>query len=196
MTKEQLIEIVKLRIKPIVDETSFAHEAWVEKIMSTVYSELIANYDFNYDNGRYFTKDYELTISQDPTTLIYYSEYPASVIHISDAAGAVRFISPKQDRSLQFVPVLDTDFELMQNLNTHLYDDKIKYISGRSSIQYQGLTDDIIAAGVIARLIISFDEYEYSDEIFIPGEKQKTFIDQAVIFLAGENEVDLINDNK
>ena len=196
MTKAELIEIIRLRVKPVVDETSFTHENWVNKILSTVYAEMISAYDFNESNSRYFTKDYELTISQDPTTLIYYSTYPGNVIFINDAAGAARFILPKQQTSLAFVPVLDTELELMQNLNTFKYDNKIKYVSGRDRIEYYGLTDDLITEGVLGRFVIGFDEYDYTDQIFIPEEKQKTFIDQAVIFLTGEEDVDLANDNR
>ncbi len=196
MNKEELIEIVRLRVKPVVDETDYTNEAWIEKVMTLVYAEMVSAYDFDLENSRYFTKDYEVAVLQDSVTDFYYSAFPAKIIYVQDAAGAVRFISPKKQKGLVFVPIMDTDLELIQELNTNIVDTKIKYTVGRDKIRYDGITSDLITSGVLIRLVVAFDAYEYTDEIYIPSDQQKTFIDQIILFIGGDRDVDLVNDNR
>lgn len=197
MIKEKLIEIVRLRVKPVVDETSLIHEAYVEKVMSTLYAQMVQAYVSKNTRGntRYFTKDFELAVSQNAITDIYFSEYGVQVISVNDAAGAARFVTTKKDRGLVFAPIMDVDLELIQSLQSYQVDTKAKYISGRDYIQYDGIPPDVVTEGVLARLLLSFDAFDYNDDIFIPEELQKTFIDETVKFVASERDVDLINDN-
>lgn len=188
MIKQKLIELVQYSSQMVVSNTDYSFQL-IDAYMSTIYAELVSSAFERSDNTRFFTKDYTLPVVLDATKNVYYSLYPTDVVYVNDAAGPARFISPSQDRSLVFIPINDEDYELSQNLNCNLLDLKIKYIAGRDRIEYHNIPADLVAAGVLSRIAVSWDSYLYTDNIYMPNDIQKTFVEQAVMYFNGSTGI-------
>lgn len=184
MTKQELIETVQISQQAVVNNVDYSYQI-IDRIMSTIYAEFVSSYFKRENNTRYFTKDYTLNVLLDSNKNVYYSLYPTKVLYVNDAAGAARFIRPKEDQTLIFVPILDEEYELCKNLSCSTIDKKIKYISGLDRIEYINITQDLVNAGVLSRLVLSWDSYLDNDIIYLPSSIEKTFIQQAIAIYNG-----------
>lgn len=198
MTKQQLIETVKLRLKK-VDETKIFDPRLLEQYISKAWNQLLY-YSFQKGTSDLWTysKEYKAqTITKDVDTNIYYTTLPAALANIPKKEKGVLLISTTQGSDVEFVPTNEKMLRYTRDLEIDLVDDTIyfKVYIQEGKVEYYNMTAAIAAAGVRMRLVIPFEEWADGDKLSIPEGRDQDLINWTVQFALGTPEPDLKSDN-
>jgi hypothetical protein len=101
--------------------------------------------------------------------------------------------------SLQFVPMDNNRFRIMDGLDINLIDDVIGYTLKNYAVYYNGSTTYLAQlaanAGVRMLLVIPFEKYADTDLINIPYGNDEALMERVVNFMIGTPDSDNVNNN-
>lgn len=195
--KKALIELVRHRV----------NGEFAAKHMSKVGSQMIAYYigrafnqllievfRKNLSNFDSYTKQYlSVAIALDATTDEYYSVLPAPIVQLPRACDGILHISGMTSKSVEFVPITNTQLQVMEGLDVNIIDDVVGYVFKHGRIEYQGMTAAIAAGTVKMSLVIPFEEYDYDDLVSVPTGADEELIKRVMTLIAGTPDADRIN---
>jgi len=200
MIKGKLVELVK---------RSFSRDSstinWDDRIfelhISLAYQELFyKSYDAIKDNLDFYCKEYDLTINTINDEIsgsnIYYAELPVNPVDLPLTNKGVISINDKFDLNYSFYPVTVDEFKHFNNTQGWLVLDKVLfYLHNRRVYFSNNLRDDTITTGVQAKIIPSFEDIDYYDEVYIPGGNYITLLQFITPYIANMPLYNLTNNN-
>jgi hypothetical protein len=196
MTIEKEIGIIRLRVKKIDENAQFLDE-YIRYIMSSVFNQMIGELFEAKDRRQlnYYCKEYtEVLATYNATTDEYSIALPAAIIATPfDKSGikeGVRDINYLKSRDLNFIPVTTEHYSLYSGQDVYLIDSKIRYMTFNDRIVFvSGITNTnkstFTATGLKLLLLVSLEEYDYTDELPIPAGKDEEFLLRTVNILLG-----------
>lgn len=205
--KKEIVEIIchTLNGGDSVDDTqSRFHPAMVEENIGDIYKNLISslvtssmlgkNDNFQLD---FYTKTFtDVPVAYDEERCEYYSELPCQIIDLPFQKG-VRFISPVQDQSSQFVPRSNNSSVVFDALEVGMVEQLPKYYyeNGKVYYKFSGTT----YPEVLMKLCPTFFDLDDDDEVAMPAILTKngvvTLHDLVVNRMRGMAPEDLVNDS-
>ena len=198
--KKALIELVRqrangeLEAKQLgkVSDTMVAY--YVGRVYNSILAEVLTK---GFSNTDPYVKEYTgMAISQDGTTNTYYSTLPEKIISIPRRSGnGVVSIRGTQSESIEFAPMTNNMFRIIDGLDVDEVDDVIGYVYKNGKVEYKGMTTTVASGTVKMELIIPFESYDDTDEINIPTGMDEVLIRRAVDLIMGIPDADRINDN-
>lgn len=120
-----------------------------------------------YDNADFLTKEYTAqTVTLDNVTNRRYVNLPAPLVPMRIPSEAVRHVNSNQSVSLDFCPMTETIWELVDGLFSYDIDDTIGYIVRYNKVWFnESMTADIATAGVRMVLAVPFSAFSYTEDV-------------------------------
>lgn len=197
--KKALIELIRhrangeLQAKQLGKVSDQMVAYFTGRIYNSLLSEVLSR---NYGNTDPYVKEYVgVAISQDATTDVYYSTLPEKVISIPRMAGnGVISIRATKSVSVEFAPMTNSTFRVIDGLDVDQIDDVIGYVYKNGKVEYQGMTATVAAGTVKMELIVPFEAYDDTDTISIPTGMDEQLIGRTVNMLLNTLDADRMND--
>lgn len=191
MTKEQLVELVQLRLG---DKKRFGQRTIAKNLAlawNTVMSAIIRQNPQGLDR---YTRKYECSIEQDATTESYYISLPEGTVQVPEIGNGIRNISAKKDTTIEFIPMSFTMAQTMKHLDVEYVNDKIGYFIKNNRIEFynnfpEELYDD--SESLFVDAVLGFDYWDDDDNIDLPMGSAESIVGLAVQFLEGTPYVPL-----
>jgi hypothetical protein len=164
--------------------------AWVDTVGSN-------NFSFIFGNGSVETIYDGVEVVEDSTTGKYYCLFPKPILQLPERGEGVRTISTITGDELEFVPVSEYEYRLMDGMEVEQVETStVEYLVRFDRVVFvRNLASTVITNGVRMSLVIPFNEYELTDEIPIPSGKGVEFINGVIASLQQIPPVDLSNKN-
>ncbi len=183
MTKEELIDLVKIRLAD--KHASVA----IEKALSVAWNTILYNtFRNNPDDLDLYSKEYFIEtgdIETDTNTDIDYFELPVAVSQLPKSEQ-VRQVRPLQDTTNVFGIVSLSQRTTLSNLQSADINEKRTTCTVRGNrLEFENLSVAHKAAGVIAVLVIAFDEFDDTDDIYIPAGQDAQLLQLTSSYLEG-----------
>jgi len=200
--KKALVELIRHRANGELEAKQLGKVSdqmtayYVGRVYNSMLAEVLAK---NFSNTDPYVKEYTgVSISQDGTTNVYYSTLPEKIINIPRRAGnSVISIRGAQSESIEFAPMKNNMFRIIDGLDVDMVDDVIGYVCKpqNNRVEYQGMTATVASGTVKMELIVPFETYDDTDEISIPTGMDEVLIRRTVDLIMGIPDADRINDN-
>jgi hypothetical protein len=206
MIKSEIRSVIK-NLLPKYEEIERYHprfiDACIERAMTEYYNLIFLRDPKELER---YTKQFGYTsaigVSSEPTTGLYYSNYPTMVdgtnvttVPIPDKASGVRRISTMIQGGASFYPMDAREMDLiMSGSYTNTMTAKIGYCPRRTRVDYYHLTAAVILAGVRMDLLIPFSKYEETDTVLVPelmNDQGMGFTDRVLQILKEVQPVEL-----
>jgi hypothetical protein len=171
MTPEQIISII--RNGAVGKEV---HPEVVRFNIGLAYSDILGRYD---DLTPYRKTYKNVAVVKDTDTDRYYSELPAPALNM---LYAVKIMLPKSS-AIDFIPVQDNTWGVMQNLDAGLVTDKIAYKVRADSVEYENMTTEIPYVNM--EIVRPFEAYDEDEQVPLIPQLIEQVIDLATRYLAG-----------
>jgi hypothetical protein len=219
ITKIELIELIEHRLQGEARTKNLGklHRKIIEYNIGRAYNESLRRMMANgYVDLGNFTKEYEnVAVSYDTTTRKYYSVLPEKIVAINKPASGIYDIFIQEGTgvndsfsvsstdlftdNLQFVPMDNNRFRIMDGLDINTIDDVIGYTYKNYNVYYNGSTTYLSQlssnAGVRMLLVIPFEQYADTDDINIPFGDEEMLMERVVNFMIGTPDSDNVNNN-
>lgn len=198
ITKKAYIELVRDRINGEYESKHLGKlsNKKIDYYISLAYnSALVGMFTKGLVSYENYTKEYQdVAIIQDTNTDVYYSVLPAPIIVIPRRAGSgIVRISGMNSSSVEYVPMTNGDFKVIDGLEVDLIDDVVGYIFKHGRIEYYGMTTELVASTVKMELVIPFEEYNDTDYVQIPTGTDDMIIKNIIQMLMGQPDADRLN---
>lgn len=198
--KKALIELVRHRVNGELQAKQLGKVGdqmtayYIGIVYKSMLSEVLAR---SFSNTDPYVKEYTgVSITQDGTTNVYYSTLPEKIISIPRRAGnGVISIRGTQSESIEFAPMENKTFRIIDGLDVDEIDDVIGYVYKTGKVEYKGMTSTVAAGTVKMELIVPFEAYDDDDEISIPTGMDEMLIRRVVDLMMNIPDADKINDN-
>lgn len=200
MIKGKLVEFVK---RELGRDRNTLH--WDDRIfemhIALAYQELFfKSYDAIKDNLDFYCKDYDLTINTVTDNIsgsnIYYAELPVNPVDLPLTNKGVISINDRFDLSYSFYPVTVDEFKHFNNTQAWNVVKKVLfYLHGCRVYFSSNLGEDVVSSGVQAKIIPSFEDIDYYDEVYIPGGSYITLVQLIAPYIANMPLYNLSNNN-
>jgi hypothetical protein len=205
MIKKEIRSLIK-NLAPRLDKTSKYHnrflDACIEKVLAEMYVELWSANPSLLDG---YTKTYEgVTVLYEPSSTVYYSNVPSTIIPIPDKSSGVRHVYTATQGGNVFYPVNASEASWLTQSDTATVSSKIGYRVKQTSdtaiprVDYFNMSASIYASTVRMDLLIPFSQYGDDDIILIPEIKNKEglgFADRVLTLLSVIPPVDTKDNN-
>jgi len=194
MTKEVLIELLNRRFG------NKHHPELISANISRAWNQILKQtYRDNPDELDACAKEYFIETGDlltDTNTSIVYFLLPASSV-LLPYNEHIRDVRPKQDTENVYHRVSISERSVLNGLDFDSITERgTTYIIKGSKIELEELSAAHKAAGIILVMVVSFDEYDDTDEIYIPGGMDQTLIQLVGEFLEGKPQDILIDNNQ
>src|SRR6056297_90169 len=198
--KKKLIELIKHRLEGESETKNLGklHPVVIEYNIGRTYNTLVTDaIRRNVDNADTFAVEYQsVAISQDASTEIYYSTLPANIIIIpKKAESGVVTIQSMTNRAIQFVPITNGQWKVMDGLEVDSIDDVVGYTFKNGRVEYYNMTSTIALSAVRMELVLPFEEYDDDDDVPIQSGYDDLLFEQVVKKLIGLPDSDNLNNN-
>lgn len=203
MKKEEIISLVK-SLNLFGDNNADQHKkifsGEAEKIIDLAFNDMIiVKYDQSVAKNNFtfldnFTKIYIQKVLFDNTRGKYYSLLPVPIIPLDKNAG-IRSVSPLQGENNPFSSRSNNTSYLWNLLPASKISNKIYYDLEDNILFYNEIDSIITKSGVLMKLVIPFSEYDYDDEIYLPGGYNTDFINRIRQQLQGNIQTPKDNKN-
>lgn len=203
MNKEQIIELIGKTLAGgnlVPDGKGAYHPLVIEKYAAIVYPSFLfqvfknATRYTDYSRLDNFIKTYTVSVTKDTQRDKYYSVLPAQLVYLPEQLG-IRQISTIIGENNPFIPTEATASAIFSELEISIVDDSIRYWMEGTKIWYRNMTSDIADVGVLMKLIVNFDEYADTDNVYLPPGGQDSFFNQIVAMIQKRKPEDIRNDN-
>jgi hypothetical protein len=219
ITKIELVELVEHRLggEARTKNLGKLQRNVLAYYIGRAYNEMLRNMMARgYVDLGNFTKEYEnVAVSYDTTTRKYYSTLPERIITVNKPSSGIYDISIQEGTgvddsfsvsstnlftdSLQFVPMDNNRFRIMDGLDINLIDDVIGYTFKNYAVYYNGSTTYLEQlhnnAGVRMSLVIPFERYADTDLVNIPFGDDEILMERVINLLMGTPDSDNVNNN-
>ena len=203
MTKEQWIDLT-IDFLSGGDQTEDTkgkyHPEIVSKHLNLAFTTLIeATYKQNLSYGDFseldaFTRPYEnVAVQTGVSRDKKYSQMPVAVVNLPDNRG-IRQISPMKDESTSYAYMESVGSPVFFELEVSEVSDVPTFYVEQNNIIYVNMSDDTDT--VLMKLIPSFEALNDTDEVSIPGGKDKIIFDMVAQTMLNKPPEDTINDKK
>lgn len=198
ITKKAYIELIRDRINGEYESKQLGKLSYnkLNYYIGLAYnSALVAMFTKGLVSYENYTKEYQnVTISQDSNTNIYYSTLPSPIIIVPRRAGSgIMRISGMESNSVEYVPMTNGDFKVIDGLEVDLIDDVVGYIFKNGRIEYYGMTSTLASGTLKMELIIPFESYDDDDYIPIPTGSEDMIARSIIQMLVGQIDADRLN---
>lgn len=199
MTKDQFIELIKRRLaggyltpEQLSKISSDVIEYNVSRAFNQIFYEVFRQDSSNLD---LYCKEYRnIDILYDTETDTYYSILPESIVQLPDPQNGVRRINLMQNNTVRFVPVEADSIGVFDMLDVSLVSDMIKFtVNSGKRIEYYNMNPDYTK--VRMSLVIPFEKYEGSDDVYIPSGQELNLADTVIKLLLNQPDEKKLNDN-
>jgi hypothetical protein len=198
--KKALIELVRRRANGELQSKDLGKVGdqivayYIGRVYNAMLSEILAKKFSNIDP---YTKEYtDIPINKNEATNIYYSLLPEKIINIPRRAGnGVISIRGMQSESIEFAPMQNNTFRIIDGLDVDMIDDVVGYIYKGDRVEYKGMTPTIASGTVKMELVIPFEAYENKDNIVIPTGTDEVLIRRVIDLIMGTPDADKINNS-
>ena len=196
MTKANFRDYIKNMLAK-VDKTNKYHpvviDHAIEKALNGIFAEMALKAPQELDQ---YTKEYNLSLSQDGTSNNYTATLTAPYVNIPDKRNGIRFIEAQGNYSeITFVPYTQKEFYIYPNTYSASISDRIPYYVDRTTVYFYAPTTAVISSGVTVHQVLPFSSYANTDVVNIPMGQDKVIADAVLEHLRGIPPVDLANDN-
>lgn len=140
------------------------------------------------------TKPFYLDFKYDEKRKRYYSELPINILSITNNNG-IQMICPVEEEQSAFLPTGVNDLFLFSGLDVGQLSGLIYFtLEGNRRIYYSG---DINGCWkeVLAKLVLSFSEFDDNDDIDIPNGLNAEIIQMTLMFMKGKLPEDIVDDS-
>lgn len=205
MIKEEIRSVVWNLLPKYSQGTEYHKEVIdraIEKVINQLYTETFLRDPLSIQR---YTKRFgtitPITVSQDATAGIYYSNYPTGVqpVPLPDKSAGVRRVTTPAQGGIKFYPLDIREFELITSGSYYsLASGIIGYVPTRERVEYYNMTAAIVATGVRMDLLVPFSDYAETDQILIPenpNTEGETFTDMVLKILGVIRPVETKDDN-
>jgi|GEM_PF-5571529 len=199
--KKALVELVRhrangeLQAKQLGKVGDQMTAYYIGRVYNSMLSEVLAR---SFSNTDPYVKEYTgIAITQDATTNVYYSTPTQSMVNIPRRAGnGIISIRATQSESIEFAPMTNNMFRIIDGLDVDQIDDVIGYVAKPQNgrIEYKGMTSTVASGTVKVEMIVPFEAYDDTDEISIPTGMDEILIRRAVDLIMTIPDADKIND--
>ena len=180
MTAEQFISIIRSRLGG-----RRYHEEVIRFAIGRAYSIFMSEQD----DLTPYRKDYGgVSVLQDSTTEKYYSMLPGKPLNIEDAVR----ITTKKGLNITFEPIQDGQAEVYADMEVGKISSVIGYKIRTDKVWYENMPDGIDS--VRMHIVIPFEEYDYTDEFYLPVGADELMIETTTNYLLGKIPQSDIND--
>ena len=203
MTKAEITELVKGYLSGGSTTQDMMHKVDARRLqlyIAAAYQDILYEvFRISTEGLSLYARTYDgIAVAQDGTTDVYTATLPKPIIQFPGVAQGVRRISIEDETTLDFVPLDASEFENFSMLdagNTTICD-SIGYCL-RDNLLVEFFNFPNSRSGDLLRmdLIIPFNEFDSTDEVFLPSGKASVLIQGVVSLLTGRPTVDLTNDN-
>ena len=203
MTKSEIIALVRNHISGGSVVGDLLHKTdprVIELYVAAAYQDILYEvFRISTEGLSLYARTYDgIAVAQDGTTDVYTATLPKPIIQFPGVAQGVRRISIEDETTLDFVPLDASEFENFSMLdagNTTICD-SIGYCL-RDNLLVEFFNFPNSRSGDLLRmdLIIPFNEFDSTDEVFLPSGKASVLIQGVINLLTGRPTVDLLNNN-
>lgn len=195
MTKGQLIELAQRTLSAQLKEEF--DKRIVTLWLSLAYNQML--HDTSKTMGfatEFYAKEYS-SVAVSGVSGAYYAELPAQIVHLENFGSGVVNVSTKSDTHMIFLPTTKNGLRYFNGAEVGTsITDQVFYTVDYDRISFSdNLSTDIATAGVRMNLVVSFDEWDDTDNINIPGGKDYDFISLAINLMKGVPDLELKNTN-
>jgi hypothetical protein len=193
MTKEELVDLVKIRLG---DKFQIAV---IEKALGRAWNQILYNtFKNNPDDLDLYVKEYYIeadSITADENTGIYSFTLPSAISQLP-RFEQIRNIRPKEDVTNEFSIVSLSQRATLSNLQVMDISEHrtLATIKG-SKIEFTDISTANITGGLIADIVISFDGYDDTDIIYVPSGQDSDLIRMTTEYLIGTPSESQLDNN-
>jgi len=138
---------------------------YITEAMNSVLYDIYRNDEASLD---LYSKEYSVSVSNDVTLDLYYSTLPAKIVELPMNAG-IRLVTNKQDQTSSIDLVPANQQPVLGNLDVAIMDNKPWCHLAQNKLFYHNWDPDI--ENVLMKLVIPFEEYGDTDNIYLPSGK-------------------------
>jgi len=183
MTKEEFIDFVK------VQTGDKHHETVIEKAIASAWNTILYNtFKNNPDNLDLYTKEYKIatgSILQNANTSIWYFLLPAQISQLP-TSEQLREVRPLTDVQNTFGIISLSQRTTLNNLQSIDISEKRTTCCVRgNTVEFDNISAANRSAGVLANLVVSFEEYADTDDIYVPSGQDIDLLGLTKSFLEG-----------
>lgn len=196
MTKRQLVDMIIHRLaggNVSSDLIGKYHHEMVAKYASVAMNSMFFDlFRSNESLLDLYAKNYVVSISEDTTLDAYYSVLPHPIVQLPGNAG-IRLITPKQDPGTVIPLVPSMAVSSLSHLEVvNLFDIMYGFLVN-DRVYYRNKFADF--SQVLMKLLIPLDEYEWTDEVYLPSGKGYEIAAMVGQMMLQMPEEDMKNDN-
>lgn len=194
MTKQVLIELLNRRFG------NRHHPELISANITRAWNEIMKmTYQDNPDELDSCSKEYFIAtgdlLTDDKTGIVYFI-LPASSVLLPNSEH-IRDVRPKQDTTDVFHRVSIASQSVLNDLTFNDLDERgTSWYPKGNRIELENLSTSNKNAGIILVQVVSFDVYDDTDEIYVPGGMDEQLLELVTAFLEGKPADILIDDNK
>lgn len=161
MKKKEFTELVRLSLP--IDYNPLL----IEKYISIAYNTFVKSvFNSNRIYNDNYTKEYELDVTKDDNTGNYYSIIPVGYIKLNRPGSGIINIDTLGTADLNFVPMTDANYKIVNNLTALKLKSYIPYIVVENKIKYMVKFTGIEKVNV--RLLPVYEAYDSDDDVYMP----------------------------
>jgi len=138
------------------------------------------------------TKTFTLDILYDSTRKRHYSELPVNIVSITNNNG-IMMVFPVEEEQSAFIPRGTNDLFLMGNLDVSTMGLRYFTLEGKR-LYYSGAINNCWKQ-VLAKLVLSFSEFDDDDDIDIPNGLNAEMLQMVLALMKGKLPSDIVNDD-
>jgi hypothetical protein len=202
MTKGDILDLVLEYFGVTADKEKQYHPLVVEKWLSTAFNTVLYNLCLagirhsDYAQLDPFIFPYKVGVICDTERNEYYSKLPVSVVALPENRGIYR-ISPVKDQKFQFIFRENGTSDIYDSLEYSMIRKKPTFYIENSKIFYDNkMTKELADAGVLMKLIPTFDDIDDDEDIPLPGGKDNDILKLIISELAGKKGEDMRSNSK
>jgi len=162
------------------------HPEIISKHIETIYNAIIFEdsmariHKKQYSNLDSYTKTYYVDLELDEIRDEYYFTLPGDIIQLPDNRG-IRKICLKQDQAYSFIYRSNNTVDIYSELEASMVHDRPRYYLENVKVYIdEELREEIVEEGLLAKLVVSFNEFEDTDELPVPAGKDNMIFDMIV----------------
>ncbi len=193
MTKEQFIELIKGQLTsadPNPDIHEKYHEKRIELFVSMAFNDIIYQVFANdMDDKDLYLRTYTVDVEFDTVYDQYFAEIPVQIIQLPKNLGIHKVSPVKQNWS--FVPINQLSEEVFSELEvgTACQEHSYYYTANKIFFQFYDWKGEKINK-VRLDVIIPFEEYADTDQLFIPAGKEEMILETVFSMMGVQRTAD------
>jgi hypothetical protein len=186
--KKRVIDSVRTLLQ---EHSHNDHPAYVEDAVNHVYSQMLTEiFQHPHNQFEVYTKNYEVSISQDGDSERYYSDLPVAVVNLPRKGGGVISIQSEAGTGFRYYPVSEQEWRLTANNESVLYNRYWGWYLNRGRVWYTRMTALLAAAGVRMSLATQFKDFSTTDEVPLPAGKNYDLVQRTYDFIIQKKLLD------